>query len=95
MAGATRMIFFFMSMLASVSQARMMDVRRLSAMPLTICVGTVVSNGDIWLMGGRVHTFASVFALSAVGRLVSSDSAQEVVGDGWLRRTRYYHHIGP
>jgi hypothetical protein len=34
-AGATRMSFGFMSMVASVSQARMTEVRRLSDMPLT------------------------------------------------------------
>jgi hypothetical protein len=44
MAGATTMIFFFMSMLESVSQARMTDVRRLSDMPLTTCVSHAVSN---------------------------------------------------
>lgn len=41
MAGATRIIFFCMSMLASVSQARITEVKRLSDMPLTTWVGQV------------------------------------------------------
>ena len=35
MAGATRITFIFISMLASVSQARITEVSRLSDMPLT------------------------------------------------------------
>lgn len=37
MAGATTMSFFFMSMLLSVSHARMTEVSKLSDMPLTTC----------------------------------------------------------
>jgi hypothetical protein len=65
------MIFFFMSILASVSQARMTEVRRLSDMPLTtyrvrISMGRPDSDG--WLVW--LPTLANVFALSAVSQLV-------------------------
>jgi hypothetical protein len=65
------MIFFFMSILASVSQARMTEVRRLSDMPLTTCrirVSMDGLDGDNWLV--CLPTLAKVFALSAVYPLV-------------------------